>query len=102
MTEWRAACRLAELALDEPFGATIDGVQVCIVRRAARCYAFEDMCTHELVRLSKGFLEGDVIECPLHEAKFDITTGRALCAPAERDVATYEVRVEGDQVLVKL
>ena len=102
MTQWAEACRLAELEDNQPFGATVNGQPVCLVRRGERLHAFEDMCTHELARLSKGFLQGDVIECPLHEAKFDITTGKALCAPAEGDVAVYEARVEGERVLVKL
>lgn len=102
MTGWTEACRLADVPENEPFGATVNGQPVCIIRRGARCYAFEDMCTHELARLSKGWLQGDIIECPLHEAKFDITTGKALCPPAEGDVATYEARIEGERVLVKL
>jgi nitrite reductase/ring-hydroxylating ferredoxin subunit len=102
MSEWKEACRLQEVVEGEPFGATVDGMPVCIVKRGGQCHAFEDMCTHELVRLSKGYLEGNTIECPLHEAKFDITSGKALCAPADGDVATYEVRIEGDRILVKL
>ncbi len=102
MSGWTQACTLAEVPENEPFGATVEGMPVCVIRRGERCYAFEDMCTHELARLSKGFLEGDVIECPLHEAKFDITTGKALCPPAEGDVSIYEARIDGDRVLVKL
>jgi nitrite reductase/ring-hydroxylating ferredoxin subunit len=102
MTQWTEACRLSDVPEGEPFGTTLGDIPVCVVRRGERCYAFEDMCTHELARLSKGYLNGNVIECPLHEAKFDITTGKALCAPAEGDVATYEARVEGDRVMVKL
>jgi 3-phenylpropionate/trans-cinnamate dioxygenase ferredoxin subunit len=102
MSAWREACRLQDIADGEPFGTTVEGTPVCIIRRGGRLYAIEDMCTHELARLSKGYLAGDVIECPLHEAKFDIRTGKALCPPADGDVATYEVQVEGGRVLVKL
>jgi nitrite reductase/ring-hydroxylating ferredoxin subunit len=102
MTQWKEVCLVRDLAENEPFGASVDGMPVCIVKRGATCLAFEDMCTHELARLSKGWLTGDVIECPLHEAKFDITTGKALCPPAEGDVAIYEARIEGERVMVKL
>lgn len=102
MTQWKEACLLRDLAENEPFGATVDGMPVCLIRRGGQCFAIEDMCTHELARLSKGFLSGDAIECPLHEAKFDIRTGKALCPPAEGDVAVYEARIEGDRIVVKL
>jgi 3-phenylpropionate/trans-cinnamate dioxygenase ferredoxin subunit len=42
------------------------------------------------------------LQCPLHEAKFDITSGKALCPPADGDVNSYEARIEADRVLVKL
>jgi nitrite reductase/ring-hydroxylating ferredoxin subunit len=102
MSEWKEVCLLKDLAENEPLGATVEGNPVCVIRRGATCLAFEDMCTHELARLSKGYLAGDVIECPLHEAKFDIRTGKASGPPAEGDIAVYEARIEGDRVLVKL
>jgi nitrite reductase/ring-hydroxylating ferredoxin subunit len=52
--------------------------------------------------MSDGWLEDGEIECPLHAAKFDVRTGKAMCAPAEKDLAVYELRVEGDDLLVKL
>lgn len=102
MSGWKEVCRLADVPENEPFGTTVDGIPICVIRRGERCYAFEDMCTHELTRLSAGYLDGDTIECPLHQAKFDITSGKALCPPAEGDVNTYEARIDGDRILVKL
>jgi nitrite reductase/ring-hydroxylating ferredoxin subunit len=64
--------------------------------------ATDNICTHEYAQLSDGWLENGEIECPLHAAKFDVRTGRAMCAPADKDVAVYELRVEGDDLLVKL
>jgi 3-phenylpropionate/trans-cinnamate dioxygenase ferredoxin subunit len=102
VSDWKEACRLADLAEDEPFGATVDGMPICVIRRGERCYAFDDMCTHELARLSDGYLEGDRIECPLHQAQFDINTGKALSPPADGDINVYEARIEGDRILIKL
>ena len=102
MSEWHVACKLAEVTEDAPYSATVAGVPVGIFRIGDRCFALHDVCTHEYARLSRGYVEGGTIECPLHEAKFDIRTGRALCAPAAGDVACYAVRIDGDQVLVQL
>ena len=64
--------------------------------------ATDNICTHEYAQLSDGWLEDGCIECPLHAARFDIRTGRALCAPAETDLPVFEVKVEGADLLVKV
>jgi naphthalene 1,2-dioxygenase system ferredoxin subunit len=52
--------------------------------------------------LSDGFLEGTVIECPFHQGRFDICTGKALCAPLTEDIRVYPVRIENKRIWVKL
>jgi nitrite reductase/ring-hydroxylating ferredoxin subunit len=64
--------------------------------------ATDNICTHEYAQLSDGWLEDGEIECPLHAGKFDVRTGKAMCAPVDKDLAVYELRVEGDDLLVKL
>ncbi len=64
--------------------------------------ATDNVCTHEYAQLSDGWLEEGEIECPLHAGRFDVRTGKALCAPVEKDIAVYEVRVDGDAVMIKL
>jgi nitrite reductase/ring-hydroxylating ferredoxin subunit len=63
-------------------------------------YAIGDVCTHEETSLADGDVFGDVVECPLHGAEFDIKSGKALSLPAVLPVPTYAVRVEGDDILV--
>jgi 3-phenylpropionate/trans-cinnamate dioxygenase ferredoxin subunit len=63
-------------------------------------YAMDDICTHDGGPLAEGILEGDVIECPRHGAKFDVRTGAVLSLPAITPVPTYAVRVEGDEIKV--
>ena len=60
----------------------------------------DDVCTHDGGPLAEGALEGDVIECPRHGARFDIRTGAALTLPAIEPVPTYAVRVVGDEIQV--
>jgi len=52
--------------------------------------------------LADGTLTDHIIACPRHGAKFDIRTGKVLTMPATRDTVAHEVKVEGDDVLVKL
>ncbi len=65
-------------------------------------FATDDICTHEYARLSDGWLEGDVIECPLHAGQFNVRTGVALCAPAVDRLECFPLRVTDGQVWVKL
>ena len=64
--------------------------------------ATDNICTHEYAQLTDGWLEDGCIECPLHAARFDIRSGKALCAPADVDLAVFEVRAEGDDLLIKV
>jgi nitrite reductase/ring-hydroxylating ferredoxin subunit len=65
-------------------------------------HATDNICSHEYAQLSDGWLEDGCIECPLHAARFDIKTGKALCAPAEQDLQVFETRVDGSDLLIKL
>ncbi len=62
--------------------------------------AIDDTCTHAEASLSEGCLEDGAVECPLHGAQFDLRTGAVLSLPAVVPVHTYEVRVEGTDVLL--
>jgi len=65
-------------------------------------YAIEDVCTHDGGPLGEGVLEDSQVECPRHGARFDVKTGAALSMPAVVPVKVYEVKVDGQTVLVKL
>ena len=65
-------------------------------------YASDNRCTHGDALLSDGFLEGTQIECPFHQGRFDVCTGKALCAPLTQDIRVYPVRIENKRILVKL
>jgi nitrite reductase/ring-hydroxylating ferredoxin subunit len=62
-------------------------------------YALNGVCPHMGGPLSSGRLEGCVLACPWHGWTFDVRTGLPD-HPGGHAVSTYEVRVEGDDVLV--
>jgi nitrite reductase/ring-hydroxylating ferredoxin subunit len=64
-------------------------------------YAISDVCGHRNAPLSRGKLDGYLIECPLHFAQFDVRTGELVNGPVSTAVAVYQVRVEGETVYVK-
>ena len=63
-------------------------------------HACDDICSHAYASLSEGDINGAEVECPLHGAVFNITTGEALTPPAEAPIKVYQVQVEGDDILV--
>jgi len=65
-------------------------------------YVISDTCTHKRSSLSEGVLEGCVVECPLHFARFDVRTGEFIDGPYTTNVARYEVAVQGDTVYVEM
>lgn len=77
---------------------------VVVIHAAGHWYALDDICTHDGGPLSDGPLDSEsaTIACPRHGAKFDIRTGAALTMPATKPTAAHEVKVEGDQVFVRL
>jgi 3-phenylpropionate/trans-cinnamate dioxygenase ferredoxin component len=94
------ACAVADLVKGDPVAATVDGVDVAIVRDGEDYYAIHDECSHAAIPLSEGDLEGCEIECWLHGSRFDLRTGKPTGPPATEPVPTYAVKVEGDDVLV--
>ncbi|MEJ0011180.1 MAG: non-heme iron oxygenase ferredoxin subunit [Bauldia sp.] len=64
--------------------------------------ASDNICTHEYARLSEGWLEDGAIECPLHAGRFDIRTGKGLCAPITNDLQVFEVKVMEGHIFIKM
>jgi len=79
----------------------VDRERVLLANVDGAFYALRDACGHRQMQLSKGRLDGHIVECPLHFATFDVRTGKLVSGPASADVPTYEVRIDNDTVYVK-
>jgi 3-phenylpropionate/trans-cinnamate dioxygenase ferredoxin subunit len=77
---------------------------VVLMHAAGHFYALDDIGTHDGGPLSEGPLDpvACTIACPRHGAKFDIRTGAALTMPATKPTAAHEVKIEGEQIFVRL
>ena len=78
----------------------VDGVPICLARSQGRFFAINDVCSHADVSLAEGEVEDGTVECWLHGSRFDLATGEPTGLPATRPVATYAVKVDGDDVYV--
>jgi 3-phenylpropionate/trans-cinnamate dioxygenase ferredoxin subunit len=79
-----------------------DQERLLLVNMAGTFYVLSDTCGHDWASLSRGTLEGHVVVCPRHFARYDVCTGRLLNGPLADDIPVYEVRIEEDTVYVKL
>jgi len=101
----RRLVKIAETT-DVPPGTAVavdlEGRAVALFNVDGRFYAIDDTCTHRGGPLSQGELDGTVVTCPLHGARFEVTTGEVLGPPAARGVGRYDVRVEGEDVKIEI
>ena len=93
--------KVADLAPGQMKWVAVDRERVLLANVEGTFYALSDACGHQRAPLSKGKLEGHVVECPLHFAQFDVRTGALLSGPVATDVPTHEVRIEGETVYVR-
>jgi len=78
----------------------IDEEPVAIWNVAGTLYATAETCTHEEASLTEGDLWGEVVECPLHGAQFDVRTGQVLSLPAIFPLHTYPIKVQDGMIYV--
>ena len=87
----------------------LESKEVLIANVNGNYYAMGNRCTHAGGDLSQGVPEGNVVTCPKHHAKFDVTTGKVVSHPKigflhpkAKDELVYQVKVEDENILVKL
>lgn len=97
-----AVCHVDELVDGEMKEVRVGDTDVLLARADGEYYAIHPQCSHYQGPLAKGLLNGHRLVCPWHNACFDIRTGYRLEAPALNGLPTHEVRIENDQVLVRL
>lgn len=93
MSGWVRVCAIGELLPGEMRVVWDGATPILVLNHDGIVYALEDRCSHEDFELSAGRLDGDegTIECVLHGARFAVSDGRALCAPAYLPVAKFPV-----------
>ena len=79
----------------------VDGQSVCVANIDGKYFAINNVCSHEGGPLVDGELQGYEVECPWHQSKFDMRTGEVKAPPAVEPQATYEVRIFGEDIMLK-
>ena len=78
-----------------------NGKEIALFNVGGTFYAIDNTCLHRGGPLGEGELEGTIVTCPWHGWQYDVRTGINTMDENEQ-VARYEVRIEGNDVLVSL
>ena len=102
MNEFRKIFSLDQMGESNQKTALIAGVPALIIRADdGTFHAMEDNCSHAVKPLEGGEISGNEITCPFHGAKFDITTGEALCLPASQPIQIFDVEVRENDLFAR-
>lgn len=100
--EWTDVAAVDEVSMGDVIGRVIDGREIAIFNADGEFFATDNLCTHGRARLCGGFVEGHEIECPLHQARFDIRTGQPSCGPATQALRCHPVKTKNGRIHIAL
>lgn len=98
---WHHLCAAAKLSDGEPRGFKVGERRVALYKVDDDIFATDDICSHAFALLSTGFLDGHMIECPLHGAIFDVRNGKCRSS-AYKDIEAFKVEIRDGEVYVRL
>lgn len=98
MSTFVKACAVSDVAPGTGKMVSVDGKEIALFNIDGTFRAVDNECPHRGGPLAEGDVEGCLVTCPWHAWQFDVTTGESVTD--DMRVACYEVKVEGDAVLV--
>ncbi|MGW8265245.1 MAG: non-heme iron oxygenase ferredoxin subunit [Longimicrobiales bacterium] len=101
MADWRKVATLEECPPGSLRPVMVGSDPVVLANVDGTLYAVRDRCSHEEYPLSDGDLEGSILVCPFHGARFDVTSGAARGLPAVRPVQSYPVEIREDGIYIQ-
>lgn len=100
--QWAPVCKAGEIDDQQAKRVKVGDQMIAVFNLQGQYHALVDRCPHGDASLAEGWIENGEVECPLHQARFDIATGQVLCAPARTCAKRFTVKVENDVVLIAL
>lgn len=101
MTDFKKIAKVSDIKPGKMKAVWYENESVLISNVAGRFFAIGNICTHAGCNLSEGDMSGKNVTCACHGSIFDLTNGKVLDGPAKKDEPTYEVKIEGDDILIK-
>jgi len=99
MAEFVKAAKTGDVPPGTGITVEVGDTPIALFNVAGAFYAIDDTCPHQGGPLGEGELQGTVVTCPWHEWCYDVRTG-VNTDDATCKVQAYQVKVEGDDVLI--
>jgi 3-phenylpropionate/trans-cinnamate dioxygenase ferredoxin subunit len=101
-SDWHRVGPVDELEEEDVMPFDHNGREYAIYHTVDGFFASDGMCTHEEEPLADGIVIDNVIECPLHQGRFDVRTGKALSAPVCVDLKTFAIQVHDKNIYIQI
>ena len=100
--EWHLVAETDDIEEEDVIGVNVEGTAIAVYNVSGEFYATENICTHAFAFLSEGIVIDDIIECPVHQGRFHIPSGKPKGAPVSVGLDTYATKVEDGKVYVRI
>ena len=97
---WQVVASLAHVRREGMHDIVIGRNVVLLIAETEQIRAVQGLCPHQRARLSEGVLAEGVLQCPHHLARFNLSDGTCTGGWQLPPLRRYDVRVEGDDVLL--
>lgn len=102
MSEWVRLSLDREVVEGSMIAVRVGDKQLILYRTRAGYFVSERRCTHQGADLLRGYFDDEIIECPVHQGRFSVRTGKALNAPATTALKTYPVKVDESGIFIQI
>jgi nitrite reductase/ring-hydroxylating ferredoxin subunit len=99
---WVPLCKLSDPIEPHGLPCQVEGHEIAVFLVDGRHFATSNICTHQFAYLTDGYVDGEYVDCPMHQGRFHIPSGAAIEGPVTQSLRTYLLRVDGDDVQVEL
>jgi nitrite reductase/ring-hydroxylating ferredoxin subunit len=103
-------CKVSNVVKDTMKGFTVKGKQILVANIEGKFFAVDALCPHMNGYLPSGKLEKSEVVCPVHRARFDVTTGKLVknvdtlvkmaTGHGAKDLNSYNVKVESENLMI--
>jgi nitrite reductase (NADH) small subunit len=101
VADFVTVAKVGDIPVGEGQAFAVNGRMVAVFNEAGKFSAIDDFCPHMGASLAGGYLEDGIVTCPWHAWRFCIHDGK-WCDNPKIKIDAFEVRVEGDEVQVKV
>ncbi len=102
MSNWTDVAAEADLFEGAGIPVSTNGHDIALFSVDGEAFAIDNLCSHGNAKLCDGFVEGHNVECPFHQAQFNLRDGSVSCGPATEPVKSWPVKIEDGRVFLQL